>query len=121
MLDHDIRHFCRHRHDVVGHRGVLKLAGIVIDAMLVQCVAQAVYDRAALLFRDKLRVDHPPAILDQPVVQHLDEAGIAIDLDIGGMRGIRENIVAHPEPFGCNKNRVIVVRQFVGAQEGYFA
>lgn len=88
MADLDIGHLERHRRDVIGHGAVLELARIVIDAVLVERAAEALYAAAADLFVGKLRVDDAAAILDHPVLQMLDPAGIDIDLDIRAVNAV---------------------------------
>ena len=75
MRHRDIGHLERHRHQIIGHRRVLKLAVLGIDAFLVEGAADALHHPAPDLFVDQLRVDHPAAILDRPEIENLHEAG----------------------------------------------
>ena len=88
MADFDIGHLEGHWRHVIGHRAVLKLTRIVIDAMFVQRAAEALYATAADLFVGELRVDDAAAIFDHPVFEMLDPAGIDIDLDIRAMHAV---------------------------------
>ena len=99
MGDVDIRHFERHRGQIVDHRAVHQLGVLVVDAVLVEPAADALDGAAADLLVGQQRVDHPAAILHHPVVQQPHHAGLDIDLDMRGMRAVGEDVdpVAQPE------------------------
>ena len=82
MSAFDVGHFCRHRHQIVGHIPVEKLAAIVIKAMLEQGRADTLHDAAADLLIDKLGIDDGAAVFHAPVLQKFHEARVDIDLKI---------------------------------------
>ena len=73
-------------------RAVLQLAGLVVEAVLVERPADALHAAAAHLLVGQLRVDHAPAVLDHPVLQQADEAGVGVDLDMGAVDAVGEDV-----------------------------
>ena len=75
----NIGHFAGHRNQVIGHIGVGQLAALIIDAFLEQRRTEALHYTAPDLLVDQLRIDDRAAILDHPMPEKLDEAGIDIN------------------------------------------
>src|SRR4029077_14338950 len=67
VADVDVGHPAGHRHEVIHHGAVEKLALVVIQAVLEHHSANTLHDAAADLLVDQLRIDHGAAILDAPV------------------------------------------------------
>ena len=86
----DVGHLARHRHEVVGHVAVQELAVGAVEAFLVERGADALHDAAAQLLVDQHRVDHRARVLDAPVLEQPDEAGVGIDLDQRGLDAVGE-------------------------------
>ena len=80
MADIDVGHLAGHRDQIVGHIGVGELTALIIDAFLEQRRTQALHHPAPDLLIDQLRIDDGAAILDHPMLEQLDEAGVGIDL-----------------------------------------
>ena len=81
MPDIDIRHLTGHRNQIVGHVGVGELTAFIILTFLEQRSTEALYHTTPDLLVDELRVDDGAAILDDPMLQQLDKAGVDIDLE----------------------------------------
>ena len=116
----DVRHFHRHRHQIVGHVAVEHLPALVIEALLEQSRADALHHAAANLFVDQLRIDDGAAILDAPVPQQFDEAGVGVDFEIARLDAVGEgegpaarHVMARHHQFGLEAGR-----QGVGAEIG---
>ena len=90
MADIDIGHFAGHRDQIIGHIGVGELAALVIDAFFEQRRAEPLHHPAPDLLVDQLRIDDGAAILDHPVLQQFDEAGVGIDLQPRGLNAVGE-------------------------------
>ena len=88
----DVGHLGRHRRQVVDQRAVLQLAGVVVEAVLVQRAADALHAAAAHLLVGQLRVDNAAAVFHHPVLQQADEAGVGVDLDVGAVDAVGENV-----------------------------
>ena len=58
--------------------------------VLAEGAADALRDATVHLALDDHRVDHGAAVLDHRVAEHVDLAGLRIDLDVGGVHGARE-------------------------------
>jgi hypothetical protein len=73
-----------------------ELAVLVVGEGLVEGRAQAVSERAVDLALDDLRVDAHAAVVDRRVVDHLDDARVAVDLDHASvdLRRVRQRQVA---------------------------
>ncbi len=69
--DVDVGHLGGHRHEVVGHGAAGELAGLVVDAVLVERAAEALHAAAAHLLVGELRIDDAAAVLHHP---HLQQA-----------------------------------------------
>ena len=78
------------RQHVVEHRGGERLPLRVERHGLVQTGADALRGAAAHLAVHDHRIDQNAAVLDHHVVQDLDQSGLRIDRDDGGMGGIAE-------------------------------
>ena len=70
--------------------------------MLDERLAQALHDAAVQLAVEQHVVQHAAAVVHRDVAQHLDLAGVAVDLDLGhvraaGKRGRRGNAAARVE------------------------
>src|SRR3954469_20326515 len=81
MRDLDIGHFAGHGDEVVGHRAVQELRLIVIERLLEERCTDALHDAAAKLLVGEQRVHDASAILDDPVLQELHQAGARVDLE----------------------------------------
>src|SRR5215831_13666186 len=90
VADLDVGHLARHGNEVVGHVAVEELTACVIDAMLEQRRTDALHHAAADLLVDQLRVDHGAAVLDAPVLQQPDEAGVGVDLQVARLDAVGE-------------------------------
>ncbi len=90
MADLDIRHFRRHWYQVIRHTGVQHLALIVVDAVLIERCPDALDYAAADLLVDQTRIDDGATILDHPVFEQLDEAGLDIDLEPASLDAVGE-------------------------------
>ena len=90
MADLDVGHLGRHRHQVVGHRADQQLALGRVGAVLVERAADALHDAAAHLLVDQQRIDDAPAILDAPMLQQRDDAGVDVDLEPAGLHAVGE-------------------------------
>src|SRR6185436_6723036 len=86
----DVGHLPRHRHEVVGHRAVEELARLVVEAFLVERSAHSLHHTAADLLVGEERVDHLAAVLDHPMLEEPDEAGLRVDLDQARLDAIGE-------------------------------
>ena len=75
------RHVERVRHVVVVEVRGQQLPVLVVDEVLVERGADRVHGRAVHLALDDLRVDPRAAVVDGRVVDDLDDAGLAVDLD----------------------------------------
>ena len=120
VADLDVRHLRRHRHEIVGHVAVEQLAALVIEAVLEQRGADALHHAAAHLLVDQLRIDHGAAVLDAPVLEQLDEAGVGVDLEIARLDAVGEgerpgarHVMARRHQLGLEAGR-----QGVGAEVG---
>ena len=69
--DVDVGHLGGHRHQVVGHGAVGELAGLVVEAVLVERAAEALHAAAAHLLVGELRVDDATAVLHHPMLEQL--------------------------------------------------
>jgi len=87
----DVRHLRRHRHQIVGHVAVEHLPALVIEALLEQRRADALHHAAANLFIDQLRIDDGAAVLDAPMVDELDEAGVGVDFEVARLNAVGES------------------------------
>ena len=118
MADLDIGHLRGHRHQIIGHGGVGELAALVINAVLEERRAQPLDHAAADLLVDELRVDDRAAILDHPVLEQADEAGVGIDLQPGALDAIceGEGIFARYEMAHRHHLSLEARRQGVGAE-----
>ena len=85
---------------------------LVVDAFFEQRGTEALHHPTPDLLVDQLRIDDRAAILDDPVLQQLDEAGIGIDLEprrlnaVGkGKRIFARDKMAGRHQFGLNARR----------------
>ena len=90
MRDFDVRHLARHRHQIIGQRTVGELTVVVIDAFFEERRAKTLHHTTTHLLVDQQRVDDAAAVFHHPVFQDLDEAGLDIDLDMGGLNAVGE-------------------------------
>src|SRR4029077_7485080 len=90
VQDADVGHFGRTRQHVVEHRGGERLSLRVERNGLVQTGTDALRGAAAHLAVYDHRIDQNAAVLDHHVVQDLDQSGLRIDRDDGGMGGVAE-------------------------------
>ena len=60
------------------------------NTLLEKCRADPLNDRAPELLVHETRVDDPPAILHDPVLEKLDEAGLDVHLDVGELDSVGE-------------------------------
>src|SRR5260221_10240213 len=90
MPEFDVGHFRRHWHQIVGHVAVEHLAAFVIEAMLKKRGADTLYDTAADLLVDKLRVDDGAAIFHAPVLQQFHETGVGVDFEVARLDTVGE-------------------------------
>ena len=79
-------HVGRRRHEVLGERGRLQVAVGVVDRLLEQRLGEALDDAAVHLAVDDQRVDLVAAVVDGDVLQHVDVAGLGVDLDDADVR-----------------------------------
>ena len=110
----NVGHFARHGGQIIRHGAVLQLACFVIDAMFEQGAADTLHAAAANLFVGELRIDHPAAILHHPMPEQLDEPGVGIDLHIGALNAVGEDIkgIGQPETARHGQDRLQGVGQF---------
>ena len=73
-------------------RAVLQLAGLVVDAVLVESPAEALHAAAAHLLVGQLRIDDAPAVLHHPVLEQLHEARVHVHLDVGAVDAVGEDV-----------------------------
>src|SRR4029077_12460787 len=74
------------RHAIVHERTRLELAAlVVIDRILVECLADALDKRAMDLALDDQRVDDAAEVVGAGEVDKLDRASLAIDFDLGNI------------------------------------
>ena len=62
----------------------------IIDRMLKESLANALYDPARDLAFEQERVDGAPEIVDDGIALDCDAAGIGIDLDLGDLAAVGE-------------------------------
>ena len=112
---HDVGHLVGHRHEVVGHRSVQQVGVVAVDALLEQHRADALHDAAAHLLVHQERVDDPAAVVDRPLAEQLDEAGLAVDLDVARLHAVGHvvHLVVGDEARAHRKLHVEVARQRV--------
>src|SRR5215467_6500967 len=67
MATFNVGHLSRHRDQIIGHVAVEQLAALVVEAVFKQCSTNALYNAAANLLVDKLRVNDGAAIFHAPV------------------------------------------------------
>ena len=89
MMDLDVGHLRRARHEVVHQRSRQQLALGVVHDVLVERGADALDDGAAHLLRDQGRVDHGPAVFDRDVPQNLHEPRLDVHLDDHHVHAVR--------------------------------
>src|SRR5690242_17996087 len=87
----DIRHFRRHRYEIVGHVAVEHLSALVIKAMFEQRCAYALNHAAPDLLIHELRVDDCSAVFHAPMFQQFHETGVGIDLEITCLDAVGES------------------------------
>ena len=90
MMDLDRRHLVRRRRQVVGERRGEDVAGVVVDDLFEQRVADALRDAALNLAVDDHRIDQPPGILRHQEFFDPHPAGLGVDLDQRDMAGVGE-------------------------------
>ena len=120
-----VRHLGRAGQQVVGERGGERLALRVEGHLLVERGADALRRAAEDLAVDDHRVDQHAAVLDDDVVEDLDLAGLGIDRDDGGVRGVAEGagvalgLVAggHFEAAGIDVGRQVLRAAVPGARD----
>ena len=83
VVDLEVRHDGRRRHQVVHERRREELTVVPVRRVLEQHRADRLRDAAADLALDDRRVDRQPAVLDDHVAVDADEAGLDVDLDLG--------------------------------------
>ena len=87
VLDDHARHLAGQvleaRHAVVEQR-VVQQQAVLVDHLLEERVADSLQRRALVLPLDELRVDRPADVGRGRGPAHLDDAGVRIDLDLGG-------------------------------------
>jgi hypothetical protein len=71
----------------------------IIDRMLKESLANALYDPARDLAFEQERVDGAPEIVDDGIAPDYDAAGIGIDLDLGDLAADRVSAVWVYRPF----------------------
>src|SRR5207245_11424111 len=86
----DVAHLARHRHEVVRHIAVQELPVRAVETFLVERGADALNYATADLLVDQQRVDERAGVLDAPMLEQLDEAGVRIDLEPGGLDAVGE-------------------------------
>ena len=76
------------------------IMGSQSDWPIMRTAAETLDATAAHLFVSQIRIDNATAILDHPMFQQANKARIGIDLNIGAVNAVGENIrqLAHPEP-----------------------
>ena len=118
--DDDVGHLHRHRNEVVGERAVHELARLAVAAFLEQRRAQSLHDAAAELLVHQHRIDDPAAILDDEMLQHLDEAGLDVDLQRTALDAVGEGerIALWREMMAHGELGLRARRQRVGAEIG---
>ena len=90
VMDVDRRHLARRRHDVVGECRGEDVAGVVVDDLFQQRIAEPLRDAAVNLAVDDHRVDQAAGILGDEVGLDRHPSGFDVDLDDRDMAGIRE-------------------------------
>jgi hypothetical protein len=86
----DVRHFRRHRDQIVGHVAVEHLSALIVQTMLEQRRADALYDAAANLLVHQLRINDGAAIFHAPMLEKFYEAGVGVDFEIAALNAIGE-------------------------------
>ena len=92
MRNGDVRHLRRHMHQIIGHTAGQQLPLRIIDALLERRRSQTLPHAAADLLVHEMRIDHVPAILDDPVVEQTNPAAVDIDLRITRLHGVGDEI-----------------------------
>src|SRR5262245_25521112 len=87
--DHRVDHWQvgGHGHAVIEEAGVLQLAILAVDVLLVQRPADTLRHATLILALDVTGMDRPARILDGRVADHRDLAGLRINLDVGDVGG----------------------------------
>src|SRR6476646_9770723 len=87
----------------------------ILDAFLEQNRTDALHDAAAHLLIDQQRIDDSSAVVDRPLAEYPDEAGIAVDLDVARLHAICHvvQLVVGDEACAHRQLRVVIARQGV--------
>src|SRR5262245_48532572 len=81
--------------------------------MLVERTPNALHAAPAYLLVGELRIDHSPAVLRHPVLEQADETRVGIDLHVGAVDAVGEDVevVDQPGTTRMRKDRLHAARQ----------
>src|SRR5262249_21201911 len=111
----DGRHVFRAGYRVVHERAGQELAAGVVDTVFAHRLAEPLRDAALDLAVHDHRIDHGADVVDAPIAEDLYFAGVAIDLDLAGVRAVApgevrrvvDRAVLQPELLGRIAGRVV--------------
>ena len=86
-------------HKIIGKVRRLRLAFGIVDKILEEHAAEALYHGAYRLAHECYRIDDPTDILNCDVVDHLDMPDLGVNRDVNGMRAVGPGVFIIVELF----------------------